>query len=89
MQSRVLRFASLLFGFTLKWDVIALLTSLFSSLCADYVEVGIKTVYFLSFIDPSPLTGRAVRRSRHPEGSRTDGNVPSSHKKPAEREEPR
>lgn len=84
MQSSVLKFASLLFSSTLKWDIIALLISLFSTLCADCVEVGSKCVYFLSFIDPSPLTGSAVRSSRHQEGSRTDGNVPSSHKKPAE-----
>lgn len=33
------------------------------------------------------LTGSTVCSSRHQEGSRTYGNVPSSHKKPAEREE--
>lgn len=35
------------------------------------------------------LTGSVVCSSCHPEGSRTNGNVPSSYKKPAEREKPR
>lgn len=48
------------------------------------LKVGL-FLYSLSFV----LTGGIVCSSCHQEGSRTHGNVPSSHKKLAEREEPR